>query len=68
MIEFHRHFERFAAKTSESATGQNAVNGIRFSEPFYMFLFQFILNTLHFQIKIYKIFSSKFTAAIASSV
>ena len=58
MIEFHRHFERFAAslvrclskascarKTSESATGQNAVNGIRFSDPFYMFLFQFILNT-----------------------
>ena len=58
MIEFHRRFERFAAslvrclseascarKTSESATGQNAVNGIRFSDSFYMFLFQFILNT-----------------------
>ena len=65
MIEFHRHFERFAAslvrclseascarKTSESATGQNTVNGIRFSDPLYIFLFQFILNTLHFQIKI----------------
>ena len=66
MIEFHRYFERFAAslvrclseasyarKTSESATGQNTVNGIRFSDLIYMFLFQFILNTLHFQINFY---------------
>ena len=46
MIEFHRHFDRFAAnlvrclnevsyarKVSGSAIGQNAVNGIRFSDP-----------------------------------
>ena len=65
MIGFYRRFERFAAslvrclseasfarKASESATGQNAVNGIRFWDPS-IFIFLFILNThLFFQIKI----------------
>ena len=59
MIEIHRHFERFAAslvrclseascarKTSESATGQNAVNGFRFSDPYIYLSFYLYVNNL----------------------
>lgn len=69
MIEFHRHFERFAAslvrclseasfarKASESATGQNAVNEIRFSDP-YLYLY-FDLYSIHY------IFKLKFTKSL----
>ena len=58
MIEFHRYFDRFAAslvrclseasfarKASESAIGQNAINGIRFSNPdLYLY---FYLYSIH---------------------
>lgn len=67
MIEFHRHFERFAAslvrclseasyarKASGSATGQNAVNGIRFSDPIDIYIFIYTPKTRDFKIKIFK--------------
>ena len=64
MIEFHRHFERFAAslvrclseasyarKASGSATGQNAVNGIRFSDPIDIYIFIYTQYTTFSKLK-----------------
>ena len=68
MIEFHRYFERFAAslvrclseasfarKASESAIGQNAVNGIRFSDPESIFIFIYTQYTSILKLKIYTV-------------
>ena len=67
MIEFHRHFERFAAslvrclseasyarKASGSATGQNAVNGIRFSDPIDIYIFIYTQYTTFSKLKFLK--------------